>query len=75
MQHKYNLLFELPFTQLSPPSFQELYPTLPQGVVSLFFLPAISTKINFTEATPERLLTTALSSVPRGFLAFTPSGA
>lgn len=44
-----------------------------QGTVSLLFLPASSMKIHFTEATTE-LLTTALSSVPKGFLALTLSG-
>lgn len=73
MQHQYNALCELPFTQLSPPTFQELYPTLLQGTVSLLFLPAISMKIHFAETTT-KLLTMALSSVPKGFLALTPSG-
>lgn len=73
VQHQYSLLLELLFTQLSLPIFQELYPTLLQGIVRLLFLPAISLKIHFTEATPE-LLTTALNRVPKVFLALTPCG-
>lgn len=71
--HQSSPLLELIFTQLSLPIFHELYPTLLQGIVRLLFLPAISLKINFTEATPE-LLTTVLNRVPKVFLALTPSG-